>query len=342
MGLPVVVWLPKYGEWVRCLTVTPTANQRDFTCSLVDYGHKMNVKVDNCCYMDKSFLQWPFLARECKLMGVKPIFGDNFPPKVWEEANTFLFGGHVPGKGNHYIDNPDPNIKLFCRFLELGDERAFVEVSNGNQLDEQTVEPIVIQNHLKKLRLINLDEGYVRLNDGTSFDDSVSQKPGQKPVHKVQEPPVYQPDNTGDGLRSPVRATHGRGGHRNNGFSRGHNRNPGSQTGQKPAQKVPEGLNLEDYKNRLSAKEKTGVDPLSQVSRSLDDAKYVSMKDAMTSHHQPQSYTSSSRSRTGHRNTPQTTVGPAEALTRGTLTPPAQMTPANRNMMQNSRQKSNY
>ena len=35
-------------------------------------------------------------------------------------------------------------------------------------------------------------------------------------------------------------------------------------------------------------------------------------------------------------------VGPAEALTRGTLTPPAQMTPANRNMMQNSRQKSNY
>ena len=51
------------------------------------------------------------------------------------------------------------------------------------------------------------------------------------------------------------------------------------------------GANLEDYKNRLSAKEKTGVDPLSQVSRSLDDAKNVSMKDAMTSHHQPQSYT---------------------------------------------------
>lgn len=35
-------------------------------------------------------------------------------------------------------------------------------------------------------------------------------------------------------------------------------------------------------------------------------------------------------------------VGPAEALTRGTLTPPAQMTPANRHTMQNSRQKSNY
>jgi len=100
------------------------------------------------------------------------ILSDNFPPKVWEEANTFLFGGHVPGQGNYNIDNPDPNIKLYCKFLELGDERAFVEVSNGNHVDEQTMEPVVIQNHLKKLRLINLDESYVRLNDGHSFDDS--------------------------------------------------------------------------------------------------------------------------------------------------------------------------
>ena len=162
-------------------------------------------------------------------------------------------------------------------------------------------------------------------------------------------------------MRSPGGVGHARGGHRNNGFGRGHpGRNNGSQIGQKPAQKAADGTNLEDYKNRLSAKEKTGVDPLSQVSRSLDDAKFVSLQNAMTSHHQPHSYTSTSRSRTGHRNTPQTSefnillisymltgnvfkaVGPAEALTRGTLTPPAQMTPANRNMMQNSRQKSNY
>ena len=98
------------------------------------------------------------------------IISDNFPPKAWEEANTFLFGGHIPG--GHNIDNPDPSIKLYCKFLELGDERAFVEVSNGNHLDEQTMEPVVIQNYLKKLRLINLDESYVRLNDGQSFDDS--------------------------------------------------------------------------------------------------------------------------------------------------------------------------
>ena len=135
----------------------------------------------------------------------------------------------------------------------------------------------------------------------------VSQKPGQQPVHQRKEHPIY-PNNTGDGIRSPGRVNHGRGdGQRNNGFGRGHPvRNHGSQIGQKPAQKATDGANLEDYKNRLSAKEKTGVDPLSQVSRSLDDAKYVSMKDAMTSHHQPNSYTSTSRSRTGHRNTPQT------------------------------------
>ena len=135
-------------------------------------------------------------------------------------------------------------------------------------------------------------------------DISVSQRPGQKPVRQVKEHPVY-PDNTGDGLRSPGGVGQARGGHRNNGFGRGHpGRNPGSQIGRKPAQKAADGTNLEDYKNRLSAKEKTGVDPLSQVSRSLDDAKYVSMKDAMTSFHQPHSYTGTSR--TGHRNTPQT------------------------------------
>merc|ERR1712131_387145 len=97
MGLPVVVWLPQYNEWVRCLTVTPTANQVDFTCSLVDWGHKKNVKVENCCYMDKTFLQWPFLARECRLMGITPVFGDYFRENEWEAANDFLFGGHKQG-----------------------------------------------------------------------------------------------------------------------------------------------------------------------------------------------------------------------------------------------------
>ena len=108
-------------------------------------------------------------------------------------------------------------------------------------------------------------------------------------------------------MRSPVGAGPRRGGHRTNGgFGRGHTGRTGSQIGsdRKPVQR--QGPDLEDYKNRLSAKEKTGVDPLSQVSRSLDDAKGVSMKDAMTSHHQPNNYTMSSRSRTGHRNTPQT------------------------------------
>ena len=111
-------------------------------------------------------------------------------------------------------------------------------------------------------------------------------------------------------MRSPVGVA-GRGGHtggqRNNGFGRGHR--TGSQTGseRKPDQKASNtAINLDDYKNRLSAKEKTGVDPLSQVSRSLDDARNVTLRDAMTSQHNPQTYNSSSRSRTGHRNTPQT------------------------------------
>ena len=88
-----------------------------------------------------------------------------------------MFGGHVPIQlgGIYNIDNPDPNIKLQCKFLEMSDERAFVEVSNVNLRDEQTMEPVIIQNHLKKLRMINLDESYVRLNDGLSFDDSGSE-----------------------------------------------------------------------------------------------------------------------------------------------------------------------
>ena len=97
---------------------------------------------------------------------------DNFLPTVWEEANTFLFGGHIPGQENYNIDNPDPDIKLHCKFLEFRDERAFVEVSNSNQLDEETMEPVVIQKYLKRLRLIDLDQDYVRLNDGFSVDDS--------------------------------------------------------------------------------------------------------------------------------------------------------------------------
>ena len=112
--------------------------------------------------------------RHVRDLSFRPL-SDNFVPRAWDEANNFLFGGHEPGKGFN-IDNPDPNIKLKCRFLKFGDERAFVEISNVNQLDEQTMDPIVIQSHLKKLRLINLDEEYVRLNDGTSFDDSGNDK----------------------------------------------------------------------------------------------------------------------------------------------------------------------
>jgi len=172
MGLPVVVWLPQYNEWVRCLTVTPTANQVDFTCSLVDWGHKKNVKVENCCYMDKSFLQWPFLARECRLMGITPVFGEYFRENEWEAANDFLFGGHKQGPGEYNVDNPDPNIKLQCKFLRFREERAFVEVSDANRLDPNTMEPVIIQYHMKKLRLVNLEADYVRLNDGDSMDDS--------------------------------------------------------------------------------------------------------------------------------------------------------------------------
>ena len=38
MGLYVAVFMPEYGEWVRASAVTPTANQKDFTCTLIDYG----------------------------------------------------------------------------------------------------------------------------------------------------------------------------------------------------------------------------------------------------------------------------------------------------------------
>ena len=34
------------------------------------------------------------------------------------------------------------------------------------------MEPVIIQYHMKKLRLVNLEADYVRLNDGDSMDDS--------------------------------------------------------------------------------------------------------------------------------------------------------------------------
>ena len=90
MGLYVAVWMPEYEEWVRCATVTPTgtstkllkkqiynfkANQRDFTCELLDWGDKKNVKVENCCYLFEKFLKYPRLSRQCKLVGINPRFG---------------------------------------------------------------------------------------------------------------------------------------------------------------------------------------------------------------------------------------------------------------------------
>ena len=65
---------------------------------------------------------------------------------------------------------------------------------------------------------------------------------------------------------------------------------------------------LTKYKSAISAKEKTGVDPLSQVGKPMADSQNVSLREAMLPNladDASSTYsTKSSRSWTGHRSTP--------------------------------------
>ena len=118
MGLFVAVFLPEYEEWVRCWTVTPTANGRDFTCTLIDFGHKKNVKVENACFLHKQFAEYPRLSRDCCLAGIKPFIGSSFSSEAVEEMKKFYFGTD----GNE--DDPSEEVKLAVCFLEMRDQRG--------------------------------------------------------------------------------------------------------------------------------------------------------------------------------------------------------------------------
>lgn len=67
------------------------------------------------------------------------------------------------------------------------------------------------------------------------------------------------------------------------------------------------GRRLDQWKNSISAKEKTGVDPLSQVTRPMADSDGVSLRETMLPNLTPEASSSiSGRSWTDHRNVPTT------------------------------------
>lgn len=299
MGLYVAVWMPEYEEWVRCATVTPTANQRDFTCELLDWGDKKNVKVENCCYLFEKFLKYPRLSRQCKLVGINPRFGDTYTEDAYDKAKSFYFGD----KQN--IDEPDENIELSARFFHYSLEVAYVEIRDEARPDQESGEPTTIQSHLSKNRHVHLEQDYLHnIGDGISVDDSVSQVPRKPTIRqKVSKPPnlgvPQHVHSTRETLRKHRVAI-----------------NPRERERTK-----------ENYKNNISAKEKTGVDPLSQINKPLDSAKDETLKNMF---YTDTTSGSGRKDWSTHRDAPKTTVGPAEALSRGTLNPPHQVTPAKR------------
>lgn len=109
--------------------MTPTANQKDFTVSLMDYGQKENVKVENCCFMHEDLTQFPKVARECKLFCVQPKFGDAFTSEAYTDAEKFFF------------ESPIDRLpfKLYCDFYQYNEARAFVVLRNKNDLRARTI-----------------------------------------------------------------------------------------------------------------------------------------------------------------------------------------------------------
>ena len=163
MGLYVAVYMEEYGEWVRAHAVTPTANQRDFTCTLIDYGMKENVKVENTCFLHQRFAGYPRLARECVLEGIRPFIGDRFKTEAINETKNFFFGvGHTE-------DEPSNKLQLAVNFISWRDERAYVEIVDLARPDILTNEPKTVQMVLNEKRLAKLDEQYVHMNDGLRY-----------------------------------------------------------------------------------------------------------------------------------------------------------------------------
>ena len=168
MGLYVCVYMHEYDEWVRAHAVTPTANQRDFTCTLVDYGHKKNVKVEDTCFLHTKFAAYPRLARECILEGIRPFIGDKFKPPAIAETRKFFFGE----KGSE--DDPSSSIQLAVNFLSWRDERAYVEIIDLNRPDVSTNEAKTVQIWLNEKRMVKLDERYVHMNDGLRLGNTLN------------------------------------------------------------------------------------------------------------------------------------------------------------------------
>ena len=121
MGLKVVVWMPEYQQWCRANTVTPSANQRDFTCTLSDYGHKKNVKVKNACFLHKKFAAFPDLARNCIIDGIMPYMGASYSREAIQSYEEFMFG---PKSRGFSEDNPDPQKRMAVSFIDWRDERV--------------------------------------------------------------------------------------------------------------------------------------------------------------------------------------------------------------------------
>ena len=164
-----------------------------------------------------------------------------------------------------------------------------MEILDPNRPNPESGEPLTIQSYLQKRRHISLEQDYLHMTDGTSADDSVSQMNRSKNLKKnVSQPPSvptitdYRADSADHNARDRMR---------NN------------------KQYCERRQLKENYKSNISAKEKTGVDPLSQVNIPLDVGKGHSLKGVFG----PQSDTTSSISTssrrgdwTQHRDAPRT------------------------------------
>lgn len=309
MGLPVVVWMPSFKEWYRCSTVTPTANKKDFTVQLMDFGNKENVKVENCCFMHEDLVHYPKISRECKLFGVLPKFGDSFTKEAYNDTHAFFF--------DRKSQQP---LHLHASFVQMTEGRAFIILQN-KLIENDHGEPLTIQHYLNKRKHIKLDATFHILTEG-SLDDSVSQNPN---ILKDYRPKDYRKTRTN--AKQPITCSGDQ--MRQNGVSREDPRRDAKD----PRSRQESEYGLASFQPTISAKEKTGVDPLSQVSMPLNKIKGqidILQTEGMNPSHPNASRVRSSISGswTDHKNRPLKTVGPAETLTRGTLQPPTQVSPA--------------
>lgn len=163
------------------------------------------------------------------------------------------------------------------------------------------------------------------------MDDSVSQNPIVRQQQQQQQraaqrrhrrPHLHQGNTTNGGGDAPV-------------MSRDRAPVPVTEDPRRdakdPRSRQESEIGLSSFQPTISAKEKTGVDPLSQVSVPLNSIKgKTNIIDSMNPAHSKPTQTKSSigASWTNHRIRPTKTVGPAETLTRGTLQPPTQVSPA--------------